>query len=42
MKKFFEDLVDVVRFGVIVMGILLVISAAISLPITLGHLLTMQ
>ena len=42
MKKIFKDLVDVVRFGVVVMGILLIISAALSLPITLGHLLTMQ
>ena len=42
MKKIFKDLVEVVRFGVVMMGILLIISAAISLPITLGQLLTMQ
>lgn len=42
MKKIFDDLVEVMRFGVVMMGILLIISAAISLPVTLGHLLTMQ
>jgi hypothetical protein len=40
MKDYFKDVYEVVRFGVAMFGVIFLASVALSLPFTVGFLLT--
>lgn len=42
MKDYFKDVYEAVRFGVVMFGVIFLASAALSLPFTIGFLLTHQ
>ena len=42
MKDFFKDAYEAARFGVVMFGVIFLASVALSLPFTVGFLLTHQ
>lgn len=40
MKKFFKDVYDVMKFGVIMFSVIFLASVVLSFPITIGLLIT--